>query len=592
MRQRYRETLGHFESECDNDEDDEEISDVTAKCAHSLLSLTYVRTATVRNGIRDTLGAVCHMRTLPQVRQPCVALCFVLSTPFATDVRSTMSFSEFTDNTGAPYFRWVTNSTDDFTIDSTLDFTSFLKQELRVRRLITAIFTRDLTPHDDILLAVLSLFLLFLIHDIVTTVLLRTHHGQVSTFSFSVKQVVELAREFRLSRIFNGPRAPGNAWPRHHRRKTNVRLVAIAVFVIGATFGLEVLVLFLTNQEFSAVHNSDVYFELRHPFNPTWEDVRYHNTASLNRPCLAISLLPVDQGHTRISACVSSTLSSTEFRPFQNESTPTRLIIQSDWHVYGAEHRLRIDEMEVNYSARAFFNLGDELPRIMMERSRAEQVEGRMEVVHRQLIALLFSVYHRETGDETMNLERLQQLDDGNFAESNIRFLPDPDGGGEVNITQVSENGTIRDVQVTTTRFFTLVNAIVPRGEPAFRVAHQVFKASMGIQVKHGRNETDLVLGRGVEQHEAVVWQEDGRALNWLSLLIILVITTAVLLLLRLFLKPVATAEIAGLLVKEGVGARWDRSPLMLGEYESDAFRVPWRGVRGEHRDSVGIDDM
>lgn len=497
-----------------------------------------------------------------------------------------MPFDQLIDESGKPYFRWVceTACIDDFQLGSSSDTTSFLKQELRVQRRLTALFTQDLTKRDDVLLAVLSLFLLFLIHDIVTTVLLRTHRGQVSTFSFSVKQVVELAREFRIRRIFTGPRAPGNAWPQHRRRKVNSRLIAIALLVVSFTFGLEVAVLFLTNLEFNAVSNDNVFFQLRHPFNPTWQEVRYHSTASLNRPCLAISLLRVDQGHTRISACVSTNLSSTEFRPFRNVSTETRFVIQSDWHEYGAEHTLRIEDMTVRYSGRAFYNLNDEMPRIMMERAAEDRVSERTRTLHRQLVAMLFSIYSRETGDQRMNLERLQGI---NFME-----LDDENGGEEVVITQVSENDTIRDIKVGSQRYFTFFDAVIPRGEPAFRVAQQVFKSSMGIQVMHGSNATDLFLGRGIEERRAEVWQEDGRVLNWLSLTIILVVTMVALGLLRVFLKPVATAEIAGVLVKRGVGARWDRSPLMVGEYEDHMFRVPWSGARGSNRGDYGIDDM
>lgn len=489
-----------------------------------------------------------------------------------------MPFRQLSDELNLPYFRWESSPGGITVIDAPVPeslssgVTSFLREELPVQPVRSDnLFRRDFTANDDIILAILSLILLLLIQDIVTTILLRTHHGQISTFSFSVAHVMSLARDFHFR-----PLLRGSSHRTTPKRRINVKLLIFALFVIFLTFGLEVAVLFLTNQELTPIRNNTLAFELRHPFSPNWLPVRYHNTASLNRPCIAISLVNVDQSQTRVSACVTSNLSTLAFGPFRNNTSPVLMVIQSDLHEYGAEHIIRIGSQQVRYSARAFFNLDDGRPRIMAQRTRVRLIGRRVMMLHRQLVAIMFSAYQRETGDAAMNLTRLQQLD------STIQFQEDtdPPDGRRLVITEVTgEDGTVlSEVAVTTRRFFTRVEGVIPVGEPAFQIAQQVFKSAtaVGIQRQTGGNETDLFVGEGLVKRRSVVWKESGRALNVVSLVIIVGGTGLVLCVMRVVLRPVATAEMAGLLVKKGVGASWDRPPLLVGEEERERFELPW----------------
>eukprot|EP00177_Eucheuma_denticulatum_P003960 GFKZ01007159.1.p1 GENE.GFKZ01007159.1~~GFKZ01007159.1.p1 ORF type:complete len:566 (-),score=64.00 GFKZ01007159.1:576-2081(-) len=489
-----------------------------------------------------------------------------------------MPFKQKLDELNLPYFRWESRAQGPTAVDLPVveapgsGSTSFLNQELQVNPVRSDnLFRRDLTANDDIILAILSLILLLLIQDIVTTILLRTHHGQISTFSFSVAHVMSLARDFHFRPLFRGPAR--RAAPKRH---INLKLLIFALFVIFLTFGLEVAVLFLTNQELTPIRNNTLSFELRHPFSPRWQSVRYHNTASLNRPCIAISLVNVDQSKTRVSACVTSNLSTLAFGPFRNNSLSVQMIMQTDIHEYGAEHTIRVDGQQVQYSARAFFNLDDGRPRIMQQRTRQRLVRERVAMLHRQLVAIMFSAYQRETGDRDMNLTRLRQLD------NTIRFQEDddPPETRRLVITEITrDDGTLAEVAVNPRRFFTRVDGVIPVGEAAFQIAQQVFKSATAVSIQRqtGGNDTDLFVGEGLVRRRSVVWKESGRVLNVVSLVIIVAGTALVLCIMRMVLRPVATAEMAGLMVKKGVGAAWDRPPLLLADDEHDRFEVPWR---------------
>lgn len=447
---------------------------------------------------------------------------------------------------------------------------SFLQDELEVVPEVDNIFTNDITRRDDILLAVMSLALLLVIQGIVTTILLRTHNGQVSTFSFAVKQVVELAREFRLKRIWEGPRGVEGAETRGRSRRVNRRLVIIASIVVLGTFGLEVLVLFLTERESRDVSNRKVSLELAYPWYPQWQIVRFHNRVSINRPCMALSLKEVEQGKTRVSTCMTTTLGTDAFDSFERATERKRVTIITDVHEYGMEHTVAIGEEEfVNCSGRAYYNLDDEKQRILARRAEVAQVRGKVEVLHKQFIALLFNFYNLEVEDEDMNLERLYEI--GN----NTKFIET--GGQEIAIIIKTVGNKTEVARTSKSRqFISQFEAVVPFGKAALRFAQPVFKAAMAVQI-HSGNRTDLFAEGSVREEVSVVWREPIRIINWLSLTIILGVAMLFLALLRLFLKPVATAEIAGLFVKGSVVGTWEGSPLQLDANENPSFRLRYQ---------------
>lgn len=246
------------------------------------------------------------------------------------------------------------------------------------------------------LLAVLSLLLLLVISGIVTTILLRTRDGEVSTFSSVVKQVMELAREFRLRRIWEGSRGSHGVREQSRRSRIDVRLVTIAVIAILGRFGLEVLVLFLTNRESRAVSKRSVALELLYPNKPDWAAVRFHNCAYINRPCTMVSLIGngVEQDSTCISGC-TSTVGSDVFDIFKKAELEQRITIITDVHELGMEHGEQIgDEKEEYYSGRAYFILDDDTPKIMVRRAENRFVRQKLRRSYTGNLAYLFSIYN------------------------------------------------------------------------------------------------------------------------------------------------------------------------------------------------------
>ena len=479
-----------------------------------------------------------------------------------------------------PFFKFMDGDQDlgspaDIQVQEVRGTASFLREDLTVDSEVGNKFTNDLTRQDDVLVAVLSLVLLLVIQGIVSTVLLRTRDGKVSTFSFAVKQVVELAREFRLKRIWEGPKGVDTFNTRSKKNRIDIRLVMIAIVVVLGTFGLEVLILFLTEREGRSVTNRRVALKLEYPFNPDWGAVRFHNRASLNRPCLALALFgDVDQGKSRITTCVTTSLGTDAFDKFENATEIQQLSIYSTVHDYGMNHAVQIGENDVaSYEARAFFSLGDQRQRIM---SRAGDLPAvtfeRMRVLHRQYLAILFNTYKQEIDDEAMNLERLQEIDGNiNFGEAEVTE--------DIPIVTASDGNETKVLKSSKSRqFFSQVNATLPFGRAALRAAQPVFKSSMAVQVRQW-NSRDLFVDGKEEDAVAEIWSEQVRVINWLSLTIILGIAIFILGLLRFFLKPIATAEIAALFVRDAVGAPWDRPGIQTGGNDRSGF-LPRRRPR------------
>lgn len=447
------------------------------------------------------------------------------------------------------------------------DICSFFDISLPVLQHRKTSFSNDLTNRDDVLLAFGALLLLLLIEGIVTTFLLRTKNGIVSNFGFSVKMVVELIREFNVKGIVKG-RTENDEWG---HKKVNVKLLVVAVSILVFVFLLEVAVLFLTQPELKDVTNKKVTFRIQQPVTPPWNGVRFHSRASINRPCSAVGLVDVDQGNTRINCCVTSTVRNDELDLFEKVSGQVEAEIVSYMHEYGAEHSITLDGVKANYSTRAYFTLEDEKSRLMGHQTKSKYERDQISIVHRQYIAYLASAYVKATKDnETITLDTLN---------NDVKFLFAEETGPVVDVIR------IRGVnhQVNSTRYTTKVTGVLPRGPAALRLGQHHFRGSSAVIVTDA-NETDLFIEEGLTSARSVVWRESTRTLNWLTLLIILCCALLFLILLRFKLKPVAIAEIAGVLVKEKVDADMYRSPVQMELDERPYFRVfdgdgEWRAI-------------
>lgn len=449
---------------------------------------------------------------------------------------------------------------------------SFLDPVFEADHRRTGPFTRDYTQRDDVLLAFLSLFLLLVIDAIVATILLRTKSGDISNFGFSIKVVLEYFRDFKLNRAFKpGRRAQNSGQP---DSKLNIRLLGIAISLLIFIVGLEVGILFLTDPLLKRVSNDRLTFRIKQPMLPHWDDVRFHNRASINRPCVAIGLKGVEQGPTRLNGCVSSNISVSDFGFFEEVDDDINFIIVSKLHRFGADHQIFAGGLSATYTARAFFSLYDGETRMMEHAEKAEKESLHVEAVHQQYFAYLFSAYNLTVQKTTeLFLDQLNELK-FNFDSVSKEDQLILDIGG-------------LEIRSAVTEYTTKVSGVLPRGVPALRLGHNFFKGTTAIVVA-APNETDLFLESGMLSVRTVVWEEKSRPINLLSLCIILIAAMLLLAALRVCLKPVTVADIAGMWVKKRVGADLKRSPLELDENEDEYFKVTRREEYTLEDSSVG----
>lgn len=430
----------------------------------------------------------------------------------------------------------------------------------------TGPFTKDFTTRDDVLLAFLSLFLLLVIDAIVATVLLRTRSGEISNFGFSVKVVLEYFRDFKLVRAF------GSYYRRHTPRqsegKVNIRLLAIAISLLVLIIGLEIGVLFMTDPQLRSVSNYEVTFRVKQPVLPHWDDIRFHTRASFNRPCTAMALKGVEQGPTRINGCVSSNLSISNFELFAEISESADFEVVSRLHEFGADHQISINGLSVTYAARAYFSLYDGLSRMMRHEKKEGREELYTEAVHLQYFAYLFSAYNLNVqGDTEFLLNELNGLD-FNFSKKELF---------NVTILEIKGNKIVRNM----TEYRTKVRGRLPKGVAALRLGQHYFRGTSSIVVG-AADQMDLFLEEGVGMENSAVWEEVSRPINLLSLIVTLGAALVLLIVLRVRLKPVAVADIAGIWVKSQVGADLGRSPVELNATEIGYFKVQ-RGGEEEY---------
>lgn len=432
----------------------------------------------------------------------------------------------------------------------------FSSRFLKIDPLSIGPFNRDLTRRDDVFLAFISLLLLLAIEGIVATVLLRTiKSGPDSSFAFSVKLLIELVRDLHLPRRVNT------------KRKLPTRLVLSAGALLTLVFGLEVLVLFLSEPHRVSVTNSQASLRLLYPIVPLYKGILFQTRASVDRPCTAISIrnteYEIDQGSTRINACVTTNLTGQPLALFQKltkDDGNVTITINSYTHRYGIEHTISVGELVAEYSARAYYSLSDNKPRLMsVEGFPSEHEANRVKHVHLQYVAALCSLYNLATKD-SINLQFLNRLQ-----------IPFHDQEGP-QVKLLSLRG--QSISTNSTNYTSTVTGLLPRGSIALRVGQQVFKHSIGIQVTDS-NKTDLFLDNGtVREESAAMWGENVRSLNWLSLFMALILTICALFILRFTLKPTTTSSIAAAFVKRSVGADSMRSPIELAKDEKTSFRV------------------
>lgn len=420
-------------------------------------------------------------------------------------------------------------------------------------------FSKDLTARDDVILALISLFIVLIIESIIATVLLRRRQGTVSNFGFSVKQIIELVKDLNFRRIFylparnrhplHAPSAPPLLPAQQQQQqpplpKLNIRLLILAFFLFFLTSGLEVAVFFLTNVHQRAVTNSIATFRLLQPVTPEFLNVLIHARVSINRPCEAITIESVHQAATRINGCVDTDAEFSDTALFTPDDARdvVELRIQSRLHKYGADHVIHFDGAGATYKQRTLFTLGDGRSRIMSADVVSPNEEQQMSIVHKQYVAYLFSMFNRAVAkkDQNMSLQRLRDL---KFEQGSRT------DGGKVPVLQLGGS----ELKVPTRLYETRVEGVIPHGPAALGAAQHFFRGMAAVVVAEG-NTTDMFMDSGVDKSEAVVWEESVRTVNWLSLGVIAALGIVGLGILRWVMNPASTAQIAGVSVHRGVG--------------------------------------
>lgn len=291
-----------------------------------------------------------------------------------------------------------------------------------------------------------------------------------------------------------------------------------------------------------------------------------------------MGLRGVEQGPTRINGCVSSNLSTSTFELFEEVEDSIDFEIVSRLHGFGADHQITAGGLTAAYTARAYFSLYDGKTRMMMHAGKVEQESLQVRGIHRQYFAYLFTAYNLTVNSTTTELllDRLNVLD--------FQFNDTAEASEEDETILELPGDKIRSA---VRKYTTRVSGVLPRGLPALRLGHNFFKGTSAIVVA-SPNQTDLFLETGIESAHAVVWEEKSRPINLLSLSVTLIATILLLAALRVRLKPVAIAEIAGMWVKREVGANLKRSPMELDDKEEKFFAVRRREEYALGDSSVG----
>lgn len=453
-----------------------------------------------------------------------------------------------------------------------INYCTFLADEIPISRHATGPFSLDLTDRDDIILAILSIILILLIEGILTSILLRTNRGKVDSFAFSIKYFLDLARGLKFSNLLQTHRKGQPST----RKFIDVKLLIVAGLVVATTLGLEVFILMLSTPQLRDVSNTDNAFQIKELENPDWNQIQRKLASGLSRPCstVRLSLPQLEQGPTQITSCVSLNMKANQFQlslaNFATANIQVNYTIESYVHEFGAEHIITIanvaedeEPLRAKYFVRAYYVLHDLHVRIMTKRRFHFNFEQRVEALHMQFIAFLFTEYkNRRKDDDSVTLERL----------NNLNFSFSTENGPLVNVIQLQQRQRYR--QVASVKHVTKVTGLIPRGPEALAFAQVVFKGAYGLGLS-GPDRYDLILGTGqTPPRPSVAWQEVGRTLNWLSLSIAVCVAAVLLVLSRILFKPAGTAEIAFLYFATLPGAAGMEQPLRLSPEDAGHFRM------------------
>lgn len=474
------------------------------------------------------------------------------------------------DEFNVPYFIYnvtnLRNSSRPF--DHTahgFNYATFLAETLPVRPRLISIWTSDLTNRDDIILAILSLALLLIIDSLISTVLLRTYNNNISNFGFSVKHFLDLARDFRLRNLIRGRRSSNS---KSSKRPINYRLLLIASLTLIVTFGVEVAILYFSSPVFIDITNRLSAFTYEETILPHYPAIREKAGSAANRPCTSITLVDVndrstiDQGQTRITPCMTSTGDLNATEGFKRVTDETTLTFSTNTHEFGAEHSLQIGEHKANFRMIIYFNLQDSRRKLLRKRSQFFSQPEATYFIHQQFVAFLFNEYVNKTGDTSMSLSRLQSL----------KYEQTVQDGPVIIITQINRQERFR--KSLSTKHTTVVRGILPRGPPALRYAIAYLKGASGLSIK-GPDLNDMDIGSSSTwAQERRMWREEMRRLNWLTLTIVVISSSVLLIILRLLLRPIGTAEIANTYVTRQVGAEIGRPVSTLGPDEKTSFAL------------------
>lgn len=415
--------------------------------------------------------------------------------------------------------------------ETTKDICSFLDSKIALTSKQSGIFSTDLTTRDDLIIATFSLVLILAIESILAAILLRSTNGNVSNFGFSIKQFVDLGRNFKFRYLIKGktPRGQRNA----PKNKINYVLLLLATAILLFTFGLETTLLFLSSPHFRDVTNRTATFSFKVSVYPKWEAVRKAAASTIDRPCRDITFVGpgIIMGVTRIVPCVTSSTSDLTSDEFDVTDETLDVTMRSDVHQYGIEHYVSIGGESAKYSARVHTsNIGA----TTVMKVRAEDRGLQFHFIHRQIIAYLFNMYVQETEDDSMNLARLNA----------INFNHSLENGPTVFAMRMNEVAARINRETTSMRHTTNFKAKVPKGLAALKFIAIVLRASHGVEV----TGPDMFILRpssgNLASREILQWQEEARSLNWLSLLLMLLASFTLLGILRFVLKSVGVIEI------------------------------------------------
>lgn len=225
----------------------------------------------------------------------------------------------------------------------------------------------------------------------------------------------------------------------------------------------------------------------------------------------------------------------------------------------------------------AYYKMNDGKERIVPARLMKGNTLPSMRYVHNMFIAFLLSTYRRDTNDSRITAQLLNQL--------NIKTENTP--GPDVSVIKV--NNAEKFFRVVSDRYVTVIKGVPPiAAAPSLSFGRTFLKSVIAIRVA-GPDVKDLMMGPGSRsENVGILWFESSRGLNWLTLLIALATAFFGLLLIRLWVHSVSTADIAGLFVGDKVRADSGRSPIEMDDEEMRTFYAGMGSSNGEEHYNFG----